>query len=685
MKQPRLIARERLSAGAIGLAMLCGGVPAVAQSVDYEAMEQLFGEPVTTSVTGKPQRATDAPANIEIITQDDIRRSGATTIPDVLRFVTGLDVRDNGIGGADVGIRGYNQPANPYLMVLINGRQIYMVDYGRILWAALPVQLSEIRQIEVIKGPSSALYGFNAVGGVINIITYDPLHDKVNTANLAGGTQSYGAGSVVGTAKIGEAAGLRLSAGGFQSRDFTAEDLRPTDLRTRRPPFSGNFNADGRWQITPWLEAFVEGSYGTMQLSQPSPAGNLFTEQSHQWSARAGVSAETGLGLFSLDAYRNTVDLAGFSFTQVPGLEFREHEEQTVTVAEASDLVKIGANHTFRLALEYRVNSDASALFRGALADNIYAAALMWDWQITPSLTATNAVRVDHASLSYSGTPSPQSGLTPAVFNAVRITEPSLNSGLVWRATEQDTLRLTLARGVQLPTLVAQGIQLNFDTAGPVAVFGKPDLLPAITWNTEVDYDRTLTVIGSVLRTALFAQRTDDVIVNPFGGSLVFTPAGIPVTSAGNDGYSTAAGLELELKGHNQSGWRWNVSYALAATTDHTNLSREPVLISTQLFSRSTPEHVVIAGIGYSRDRWEADLMARWQSSYVDTRATAGIPPLALVVVNNYVLLNARVAYKVTDFLTLALVAQQLNAATLLTTGGVPMERRLIASATARF
>jgi hypothetical protein len=93
----------------------------------------------------------------------------------------------------------------------------------------------------------------------------------------------------------------------------------------------------------------------------------------------------------------------------------------------------------------------------------------------------------------------------------------------------------------------------------------------------------------------------------------------------------------------------------------------------------------VIAGIGYSRDRWEADLMARWQPRYVDTRAAAAVPPLVPVVVNNYALLNARVAQKLTDFLTLALVARQLNAATLQTTGGVPMERRLIASATARF
>jgi len=183
---------------------------ATAQPVDYGALERTFGEPVTMSVTGKPQTATDAPANVEIITQDDIRRSGATTIPDVLQFVTGVDVRREGIASADVGIRGYNQAPNPYLMVLVDGRQVYMVDYGRIVWPAIPVQLDEIRQIEVIKGPNSALYGFNAVSGVINIITYDPLEDRINSATLRGGTQGYVAGSVVGTGRIGEKAGVRV-------------------------------------------------------------------------------------------------------------------------------------------------------------------------------------------------------------------------------------------------------------------------------------------------------------------------------------------------------------------------------------------------------------------------------------------------------------------------------------------
>src|SRR5258708_3219489 len=165
------------------------GSPATAQNLDYSALEQIFREPITASATGKPQRASDAPANMVIVTQDDIRRSGALSIPDVLQFVAGVDVRRYGLADAEVGIRGYNQTYNSRLLVLVNGRQVYSDDYGHVNWASIPVQLAEIRQIEVIKGPNSALYGFNAVTGVIKIITYEPLNVKVNTATRVGGTR----------------------------------------------------------------------------------------------------------------------------------------------------------------------------------------------------------------------------------------------------------------------------------------------------------------------------------------------------------------------------------------------------------------------------------------------------------------------------------------------------------------
>nr|WP_294529639.1 TonB-dependent receptor [uncultured Rhodopila sp.] len=665
-----------------------GSSGALAQSVNYGAMEQMFGEPVTTSVTGKPQRATDAPANIEIITQDDIRRSGATTIPEVLQFVTGVDVRFNGIGGADVGIRGYNQTANPHLMVLVDGRQVYMVDYGRVVWEAIPVQLAEIRQIEVIYGPNSALYGFNAAGGVINIITYDPRKDPINTATVAAGTQQYRAGSAVATGRIGEDSGLRLSLGGFEAHDFPPGGLNLNDQLSRQSPFTGTFNADGRTKITDAVEAFADVSFGDTRLSGPSPAGAYLTEEQHSNSFRLGVNANTPIGLLSLSGYRNEANVnISNVITDDFGDQFsaREYETQTVSVVQASDLVKLGPDHTVRAGLEYRVNSDGSALLAGSMSNTIYSASLMWDWQMTPVVSLTNALRLDHVQMQYSGFLVPGSGITAADYSNTTFNQPSFNSGLVWKATDLDTLRLTAARGVQLPTLMDQALQIAPGELAPVGLLGRPNVLPSVIYNLELDYDRTLTAIASTLRTAVFGQRTDNVISWPFGGQFGITPAGIPAFFSANVGYTTAAGVEIGLKGHSESGWRWNASYAFTATSDNTSLNQGGVLTSTVNYACSAPRSVVDAGVGYSREKWELDLIGRWQSNFCDFRATGANLGLERVSIDNYATLNVRIGYAILEHVTLALAAQQLNQATLIRTAGPLYERRLIASVTVHF
>ena len=663
---------------------------ACAQSIDYGAMEQLFGEPVTLSVTGKPQRATDAPANITIVTQDDIRRSGATDIPGVLQFVTCLDVRRSGFASADVGVRGYNQPDSPRLMVLVDGRQVYMVDYGRIVWASIPVQLVEIRQIEVILGPNSALYGFNAVGGVINIVTYDPLLDQINVAVLGGGTQNYAAGSAVATGRIGETAGLRLSLGGFHVSEYPPGPLSESDALSRSNPFTGTVNADGSWQISQGIEAFLTASGGDTQLADLSPAGAYDTEALHTNSVRVGLSAETGIGLLSFSAYRNEAQVSVFaqttSFDPIPSMvPSTFNEREITTVVQASDLVKLGPDHTVRIALEQRENAVNSAQLSGRASNLISAGSLMWDWQVTPTLSVINAVRLDYVQLDYHGTPLPGAPFTQAQFNATTLTEPSFNSGVVWKVNDQDALRLIGARGIQLPTLMEQALQIPFGQVGPAAYFGRPDLRPLVVWNTELDYDRALPALASTMRTAVFWQRIDDVIAWPFGGPMSIGPYGFPSFTSGNVGYSTAAGLEIGINGHAGSGWRWNASYALATTTDHTTLNQGGLITSAVEYAQSAPRNVVIAGIGYSQGKWEADLQARWQSSYLDFRMGAGLTGLQPVTVQNYVTANGRIAYRVLENVTFALMLQQFNQARIAETAGPPVERRVILSATARF
>ena len=281
------------------LAILLSGSPLSAQSVDYAGFEQLFGEPVTTSATGKPQRISEVPANMEIITADDIRRSGADNIPDILQFVAGISVRRYGFAAADVGIRGYNETSNPRLLVLVNGQQVYLDDLGRTQWYTLPVTLEEIRQIEIVKGPNTALFGFNAVSGVINIITYDPLLESVNTATLRGGTQGYASLSAVGTGRIADVGGLRIAADGFRAQEYAATGVAFGDLPFREAPQRGAFNIDARAQASSNVQVFASAAVVNTRIWEATSSPYYGTDYERTNWSRVGLIADTRYGLLS--------------------------------------------------------------------------------------------------------------------------------------------------------------------------------------------------------------------------------------------------------------------------------------------------------------------------------------------------------------------------------------------------
>jgi outer membrane receptor for ferrienterochelin and colicins len=620
---------------------------------------------------------------MEIITQDEIRRSGVTTIPDVLAFLPGVYVRRYGINDFDVGIRGYDQPYNPRLLVLVNGREVFEQAYGHVPWAEIPVQLEEIRQIEVIKGPNSALYGFNAVSGVINIITYDPMIDAVNAATLLGGTQSCLDGSAVGTGKLGDTAAVRLSVGGMQAKDFAPGQLDAAEAASRQSPQTATFNIEAKARPTPEVETFIEADAADSRYAEEAFTGTFDTMFRRTNSFRLGGSVDTPLGLLSLSAYRNEA-LGSIDETALASISnwFR----QTIYVAQASLLMKPASDHTVRIGLEYRDNEVFSPGFvLGTIGYQVYSASAMWNWQLVPNLALTNAVRTDTLALNYSGTPAPGSGFSLADYNDAGLTEVSFNTGLVYEATEQDTIRLTVARGVQLPSLLEFGQQAPFGTFGPVVVAGSPSVRPTIVHNVEADYDHALPTWHATLRTALFAQRNDDIISQPFSSAVQFGPSGLPLLLTTNVGSSDALGGEIGLRGQSPAGIRWGASYALVSTTNHTTLNQGPFPTSAIDYAASVPRHVVDGNLGYTWGRVELDLQARWQSSYIDYRGTGTSIYLEPIEVRNYLTMNGRAAYKLTDSLTLSLTGQQFNTSHLYQTAAPPVERQLIVSLTARF
>ena len=123
-----------------------------------------------TSVSKQPETLLQAPAAIQVITGEEIRRSGATSLPEALRLADNLEVAQQNAHDWAISARGFNANLANKLLVLIDGRAVYTPLYGGVLWNVQDYLLEDIDRIEVISGPGGTLWGANAVNGVINII-----------------------------------------------------------------------------------------------------------------------------------------------------------------------------------------------------------------------------------------------------------------------------------------------------------------------------------------------------------------------------------------------------------------------------------------------------------------------------------------------------------------------------------
>jgi outer membrane receptor for ferrienterochelin and colicin len=172
--------------------------------------EAVFEETVVTA-SKAAQNPLDAPNSTSIITEQDIRLSGIVKIPELLRRLAGVDVMEVTGAHTEVSLRGFNQRLSNKVLVLVNGRSVYVDLIGATLWGLLSIGVEEIERIEVVRGPGSALYGADAFNGVINIITKQPGQGG-SGFNVGYGDRNSSHGSIWASGRDGEVA-YRLSAG----------------------------------------------------------------------------------------------------------------------------------------------------------------------------------------------------------------------------------------------------------------------------------------------------------------------------------------------------------------------------------------------------------------------------------------------------------------------------------------
>ena len=154
-----------------GASLLFGGLANAADN-DFmdKSIEELMNMQVT-SVSKRKEQLSDAAASIFVITDEDIRRSGVTSIPEALRMSPGVEVARQDSHTWAISSRGFNDEFANQLLVLIDGRSVYTPLFAGVYWDVQDLMLEDVQRIEVIRGPGATLWGANAVNGVINITT----------------------------------------------------------------------------------------------------------------------------------------------------------------------------------------------------------------------------------------------------------------------------------------------------------------------------------------------------------------------------------------------------------------------------------------------------------------------------------------------------------------------------------
>ncbi len=169
------------------------------------------------------QPISESPSNVYVITEEDIRRSGAIDVPTLLRQIPGLEVMQTTGADFNISMRGDNQIGANKLLVQVDGRSITVDAQGQVLWKLIPVTLPEIKRIEVLKGPAGATHGFNAFDGVINIITKSPDEMTGSTVQIGGGEFDTISSALMYGQTHGKLS-YRLSAGYDQTTDWDDRD-----------------------------------------------------------------------------------------------------------------------------------------------------------------------------------------------------------------------------------------------------------------------------------------------------------------------------------------------------------------------------------------------------------------------------------------------------------------------------
>ncbi len=445
--------------------------------------EFLFAdEEVVISAAKYEQKISEAPSTIYVITEEDIRQSGLTTIPDILRMVPGLDVITVSPSQTEVNARGFNKPPSNKMVVMIDGFSYYENGYNLVLWNAFPIVLDEIKQIEIIIGPGSALYGANAFSGLINIITKTPAEIKklqlVSTGGLINTGHDFTRHHSLLHSGNRKKLSWKLSSGWEETSrwletDKSAETVKfGGDLRYKLAEdviikLSGNY-------ITGNNEMFIqEGSFFFNSDVDRYIAGASFLWHqleimatyfdSNQTSEMLDAAMEISIPGVPIDL--NSLDNLYFMDKLAAPYHHKILDVQGQYIFDPTKWAKINVGGTFRYN-----HTDWKALTSSPVV-NEYSAFLQGVFDPVDYLSVTLGGRFDNYKLTGD--------------------DWSYRGSLVYSFLKNHHFRLSFGKAFRNPALLENFIELDIfpeDLGMKMKIMGNPDLEPESIYTTEIAY-----------------------------------------------------------------------------------------------------------------------------------------------------------------------------------------------------
>ena len=630
------------------------------------AAEEDFGVPYEETVVAASRRAQatlDAPNAITVITGDEIRASGLRSLADILRRVPGAEVMTMGLASANVSFRGFNQRIANKVLVLLDGRPEYQDFLGVTLWAVLPVGLEEIERVEVIRGPGSALYGANAMLGVVNIITRSPgtgpaaeFNGFAGNANLAGGSFVASGGEKVRfRASVGYQQGDKFSRDYPEGRADVHSNVEDPNLGLR----SARANLTAFYAFNKDFSVAVSGGINRL-FTELYALGLLRNFYLDGVGGYAKVDFTGGPVKFRFFWNHAKFD-AGPQYEPIGQRSLATSVDTNVFDGEAlfQKEFSLAGTHVLAVGLSARLKRVTWG-YIGPLKQELHAAAFVQDeWRIIKPLTLIASYRIDRHPLLDNG--------SPGYAQSPRVS-------VVVRPFESHAFRASFATAFRQPTFLESYMDIRTPVPGvtgaSVLTQGNRGLRPERLISFEVGYRGELPRLGITVDLAGYWNVVSDLIglsavipVDPagaFDGATQSFLLGRSTFTNDPEEY-TARGAEL--------GVTWNATRGLdlrASAAFQSVVANRPLTVCGPC--TQTPAVKVNAGFVYRTPvnlDLSADLSVVTATTWVE-REPSPQDPTQIANLQNplgaYAVINARVAYRfLNDKVTVAVVGSQLG------------------------